>query len=400
MKKIKPLSAKQIDNAKAQDKDYRLYDGDGLSLLVKQTSKIWHFSYQRPITKKRTIMSLGSYPSVTLSDARQKRDEYRSLLAQGIDPQEHNKQQALQQLRSQNNTFFAVSQEWLSKKNYKKQTILCTKRHLFIAYQYLENIPVNQIKPFDIISTCEDIAEKYTPLLADKVKGVISQSLDYALAKQMIEYNPAKNLVRTYKKHQTKNHPAITEVNEFRDLLKKIKHINLKTPHFEFLQITIYLFVRENELKYMNINDIDFDNAVWKYTPSKTENKTAVQMIVPLPKQVIHIIQNLVNLHGKEYVFPSMKYQNTLISPNYITNEIKTISSGKQTLHGLRATARTILEEVLEYDPKYIEMQLGHQVKDPNGTAYNRAKYLKQRTEMIQKWADFIDELKKDENNT
>lgn len=398
MKKIKPLSAKQIDNAKAQDKDYRLYDGDGLSLLVKQSSKIWHFSYQRPITKKRTIMSLGSYPSVTLSDARQKRDEYRALLTQCIDPQEHNKQQALQQLQSKNNTFFAVSQEWLSKKNYKKQTILCTKRHLFIAYQYLENIPVNQIKPFDIISTCEDIAEKYTPLLADKVKGVISQSLDYALAKQMIEYNPAKNLVRTYKKHQTKNHPAITEVNEFRDLLKKIKHINLKTPHFEFLQITIYLFVRENELKYMNINDIDFDNAVWKYTPSKTENKTAVQMIVPLPKQVIHIIQNLVNLHGKEYVFPSMKYQNTLISPNYITNEIKTISNGKQTLHGLRATARTILEEVLEYDPKYIEMQLGHQVKDPNGTAYNRAKYLKQRTEMMQKWADFIDELKNEKN--
>lgn len=107
MKQIKPLSTKQIDNAKPKDKDYRLYDGAGLSLLVKKTAKIWHFNYQKPITKKRTVISLGAYPAISLADARQKRDEYRSLLAQNIDPQEYNQKQILARQADLSNTFFS-----------------------------------------------------------------------------------------------------------------------------------------------------------------------------------------------------------------------------------------------------------------------------------------------------
>lgn len=118
MKVIKPLTVKQIDNAKPIAKPYRLYDGRGLSLLVKSTAKIWHFNYQKPISKKRTVVSFGAYPIVSLADARAKRDEYLALLAQDIDPQAQVKQQLTERKAKLDNTFYKVSRDWLSEQNY------------------------------------------------------------------------------------------------------------------------------------------------------------------------------------------------------------------------------------------------------------------------------------------
>lgn len=397
MKQVKPLSVKQIESAKPKDKPYRLYDGQGLSLLVKTTNKTWHFNYIKPFTKKRTIISIGTYPTVSLANARAKRDQYRELLSQDIDPQQYLKQQAQQQRIAINHTFYKVSQEWLAMQNYKHNTIDNAKRYLNYAYKFIKDKPVSDIDSFDILTICEDIQKEHGSLMASGVKIKIAQVLDFALSRRIITQNIARNINNTHKKHKKGNNPAIIEPKEFAKFLKKIDEADdcgvvIKT----YLQIAPYVFVRPSELEQMHISQIDFDNKVWKYTPPKTENSSQTQMIVPLSRQVIEKIQFLLKLHGQEYVFYSNRGRERHIKRQRAGEWMRDNGfGGKQTVHGLRASAKTMLEEILEYDPRFVEMQLGHAVKDANGTAYNRAKFIRQRTEMMQAWADYLDSLKK-----
>lgn len=397
MKQVKPLSVKQIESAKPKDKPYRLYDGQGLSLLVKTTNKTWHFNYIKPFTKKRTIISIGTYPTVSLANARAKRDQYRELLSQDIDPQQYLKQQAQQQRIAINHTFYKVSQEWLAMQNYKHNTIDNAKRYLSYAYKFIKDKPVGDIDSFDILTICETIQKEHGSLMASGVKIKIAQVLDFALSRRIITQNIARNINNTHKKHKKGNNPAIIEPKEFAKFLKKIDEADdcgvvIKT----YLQIAPYVFVRPSELEQMHISQIDFENKVWKYTPPKTENSSQTQMIVPLSRQVIEKIQFLLKLHGQEYVFYSNRGRERHIKRQRAGEWMRDNGfGGKQTVHGLRASAKTMLEEILEYDPRFVEMQLGHAVKDANGTAYNRAKFIRQRTEMMQAWADYLDSLKK-----
>lgn len=397
MKQIKPLSIKQIDTARPADKPYRLYDGFGLSLLVKPTAKIWHFSYQKPISRKRTIMSLGAYPVIGLAEARQKRDEYRKLLAQNIDPQAHAKEQNNQQKSIMEYTFYKVSCDWIAEQNYKPNTLDSANRYLRYAYPFIGDKPVASLTVFDILDICQAIYEKHGSLMASGVKNKIAQVLDFALVRRMVVQNVARGLVNTHKKHKHGNHPAITNTKEFAKFLQRIERIDdCGFVMASYIQLAPYLFVRPSELESMHINQIDFDECQWKYTPQKTEYSTEVQMIVPLSTQVMSKIKVLLAWHGQEYVFFSNRGKKPHISHQRANEWLRNNGfSGIQTMHGLRASAKTILEEVLEYDPRFVEMQLGHTVQDMNGTAYNRAKFIKQRTEMMQSWSDYLDELKK-----
>lgn len=394
MKIIKPLTVKQIENTKTNDKEIRLRDGNGLFISITPSSKIWRFDYVKPYTKKRTMLSIGHYPAVSLIDARAKRDEYLSLLAKNIDPKEHILQEQQAKQNDLANVLRVIAEEWLSKQDYARNTQINAQSQLGILYKYLADKPVSLITSFDVLDMCENIASTHSPLMANVVKSKLAQVLDYALAKRMITHNPARGLVRTHKSHTAKHHPAITESEKLVPLFRDVN--NIKNPILRtLLLLSFYLFVRPSELVAMHINDIDFNENVWKYTPSKTRRKTNVQMMVPLTTQVIELIQSLRNLHGQDYIFPSFKRTGLHIYPNSGAAWLRDNGyQGIHTAHGFRATARTILEEELEYDPKYIEMQLGHQVKDINGTAYNRAKYLKQRKEMMQAWADYLDRLK------
>lgn len=396
MRQVKPLSVKQIDNAKPQDKDYRLYDGFGLSLLVKKTAKIWHFNYQKPISKKRTVISLGAYPAVSLLDARQKRDEYRSLLAQNIDPQEHIKSQIVARKADLDNTFFKVSQDWLSQQNYKPNTLDGTNRCLRYAYQFIKDKPVANITTFDILDICQSVHDTHGSLMASGVKTKIAQVLDFALSRRMIVSNVARGLTNTHKRHKKGHNPAIIDPKEFGKFLRAVDNAdNCGVVVKNFIQIATYIFVRPSELKKMHKSEIDFDKKEWRYTPPKTENSTETQIIVSLPKQVIEKIEFLLNYHGQDYVFYSGRGKLPYICHQRAAEWLRQNGwQGIQTTHGLRATARTILEEELDYPAHHIEMQLGHQIKDPNGNAYNRTKFLDKRKAMMQAWADYLDNIK------
>lgn len=396
MRQVKPLSVKQIDNAKPKEKDYRLYDGGGLSLLVKSTAKIWHFNYQKPVSKKRTVISLGAYPAVSLLDARQKRDEYRSLLAQNIDPQEHIKSQIVARKADLDNTFFNVSQDWLSQQNYKPNTLDGTNRCLRYAYRFIKDKPVANITAFDILDICQAVHDTHGSLMASGVKTKIAQVLDFALSRRMIVNNVARGLTNTHKRHKKGHNPAIIDPKEFGKFLQAVDNAdNCGVVVKNFIQIATYIFVRPSELKKMHKSEIDFDKKEWRYTPPKTENSTETHIIVSLPKQVIEKIEFLLNYHGQDYVFYSGRGKLPYICHQRAAEWLRQNGwQGIQTTHGLRATARTILEEELDYPAHHIEMQLGHQIKDPNGNAYNRTKFLDKRKAMMQAWADYLDNIK------
>ena len=396
MKVIKPLTVKQIDNAKPIAKPYRLYDGRGLSLLVKSTAKIWHFNYQKPISKKRTIVSFGAYPIVSLADARAKRDEYLALLAQNIDPQVQVKQQLTERKAELDNTFYKVSRDWLSEQSYKSNTLDGVNRYLRYAYEFIKDKPVSDLTAFDILDICQAIHDTHGSLMASGVKTKIAQVLDFALSRRMVTSNVARGLKNTHKKHKKGHNPAIIDPKELGEFLNAVDKADdcgmvVKT----FLQIAPYIFVRPTELATMHKKDIDFDKKEWRYTPPKTEDSTKTQIIVPLSRQVFEKIELLLSCHGRDYVFYSNRGKYRHITRQRPAEWLRDNGfAGKQTNHGLRATARTILEEELGYASHIIEMQLGHQTKDSNGNAYNRTKFLEKRKAMMQDWADYLDNLK------
>ena len=395
MKTVKPLTVKQIDNAKPTDTPYRLYDGGGLSLLVKSTAKIWHFNYQKPITKKRTMVSFGAYPIVSLMEARQKRDEYKSLLAQNIDPQAHIKAQNAKKKSALDCTFHKVSQDWLAEQDYQAKTLDGANRYLRYAYDFIENKPISELTAFDVLDICQAVYDKHGSLMATGVKTKIAQVLDFALARRLVMQNVARNLVNTHKKHKKGNNPAITDPAQFAQFLYAINQASdcgfvVKS----YLQIAPYVFVRPQELAQMHVSDIDFEQKQWRYTPTKTENSTQTALIVPLSDQVITKIYDLLAFHNQGYVFYSNRGKRPHIERARANEWLrKNGYQGVQSLHGLRATARTMLEEILDYPPHIIEMQLGHQVKDMNGTAYNRTKFIQKRTQMMNEWACYLDKL-------
>jgi phage integrase family protein len=396
MKVIKPLTVKQIDNAKPIAKPYRLYDGRGLSLLIKSTAKIWHFNYQKPISKKRTVVSFGAYPIVSLADARAKRDEYLALLAQDIDPQAQVKQQLTERKAELDNTFYKVSRDWLSEQSYKSNTLDGVNRYLRYAYEFIKDKPVSDLTAFDILDICQAIHDTHGSLMASGVKTKIAQVLDFALSRRMVTSNVARGLKNTHKKHKKGHNPAIIDPKELGEFLNAVDKADdcgvvVKT----FLQIAPYIFVRPTELATMHKKDIDFDKKEWRYTPPKTEDSTKTQIIVPLSRQVFEKIELLLACHGRDYVFYSNRGKYRHITRQRPAEWLRDNGfAGKQTNHGLRATARTILEEELGYASHIIEMQLGHQTKDPNGNAYNRTKFLEKRKAMMQDWADYLDNLK------
>ena len=396
MKVIKPLTVKQIDNAKPIAKPYRLYDGRGLSLLVKSTAKIWHFNYQKPISKKRTIVSFGAYPIVSLADARAKRDEYLALLAQDIDPQAQVKQQLTERKAELDNTFYKVSRDWLSEQSYKSNTLDGVNRYLRYAYEFIKDKPVSDLTAFDILDICQAIHDTHGSLMASGVKTKIAQVLDFALSRRMVTSNVARGLKNTHKKHKKGHNPAIIDPKELGEFLNAVDKADdcgvvVKT----FLQIAPYIFVRPTELATMHKKDIDFDKKEWRYTPPKTEDSTKTQIIVPLSRQVFEKIELLLACHGRDYVFYSNRGKYRHITRQRPAEWLRDNGfAGKQTNHGLRATARTILEEELGYASHIIEMQLGHQTKDPHGNAYNRTKFLETRKAMMQDWSYYLDNLR------
>ncbi|MGZ8910994.1 MAG: tyrosine-type recombinase/integrase [Methylococcaceae bacterium] len=396
-----PLSDTAIKNAKPRnDKPFKLPDEKGLYLLITVAGgKWWRFDYR--FAGKRKTLSMGVYPETTLKDARIKRDEARELIAKDIDPGENRKAVKSSKAESAANSFEVIAREWgqkkvesWSQKNNRSKRML--ERNIF---PWLGGKPITDILPRHILDCLRRIEDRGTIETAHRTLQICGQVFRYAVATGRADRDITPDLRGALPPAKSEHFAAITEPKAVAELLRAISSYQGSLPAVCALKLAPLVFVRPGELRAAEWQHIDLDAKEWRYFVSKT----SIQHIVPLSSQSVAILEELRPLtgHGR-YVFPSERTPrgDRCMSENTLNAALKRLAYGKDvmTAHGFRAMARTILDEVLGFRPDFIEHQLAHAVRDPNGRAYNRTAHLPERHKMMQQWADYLDGLKNGAN--
>lgn len=396
-KKIIPLSEMQISKAKPRDKEYKLFDGAGLFLLVTPTGgKLWRLKYRFGGMEK--LLTLGTYPQSSLSDARQRREDAKKLLANGVDPSELKKAQKAAIVATVQNAFEVVAREWHSKfshtwSNVHADTLM--ERLERDVFPYLGGKETGEIKPPELLAMLRRVESRGALDTAHRIRFMCGQIFRYAVATGRAERDPAADLRGALPPVKFGHRAAPTDPKDVAPLLRAIDDFQGGFVTKCALRLAPILFVRPGELRSAEWAEIDFDNEQWNIPAAKMKMKEP--HIVPLPKQAIAILKELHPLTGTgRYLFPSTRSSQRCMSDNTLNASLRRMGFEKQeiTAHGFRAMARTILDEVLQFRPDFIEHQLAHAVRDPNGRAYNRTSHLAERRKMMQTWADYLDGLK------
>lgn len=395
---IKPLTDSQVKQAKPQDKAYKLADGGGMYLYVtKLGAKSWRMNYLKPVTKKYATITLGLYPDITLAQAREQRKEIRALLAEGIDPQQQKLEDDREKLLLSNNTFAAIAEEYMSrKKHIAESTQANNYRQIKRLNRFIGDKPMTDIKPMDILDACRSAEAQGYLETAIKMRTMAGQVFRYAVQTARAERDITQDLIGALQTPVTKHHPTTLDPKDLGVLLNAIDDYQGSFEVRTAIRLMPMLFVRAGELRYALWNDFCLDEGTWTFTPRKTQRRTGLSLIVPLPRQAIELIREL-SLHARsKYLFPAVHTTVQPMSENTMNQALKRLGydGTKQTIHGFRATARTLIVEKLKYPENLVEMQLGHRVRDMHGRAYNRTVFLDERREMMQAWADYLDELK------
>jgi integrase len=390
------LSDTKIRSAKISDKQVKLFDGGGLFLLVTPPGgKLWRLKYR--YEGKEKLLALGAYPEISLADARQRRDEARKQLANDIDPVAVRKAQK-QAVTEETETFEVIAREWHTKFTHTWTTGHATKilsamtRDLF---PWIGARPIKELKALELLTCLRRIESRGTLETTHRVRGLLGQVFRYAVATGRAERDPVTDLRGALPQPNENHHAAITDPKEVAPLLRALDgysgHFVVKCA----LRLAPLFFVRPGELRHAEWEEIDLDESVWNIPASKMKMKEP--HLVPLSEQAVKILRELQPLTGaSKYVFPSGRSFARPMSENAILAALRRMGYDKDTMtgHGFRAMARTILDEVLQVRTDFIEHQLAHAVRDPNGRAYNRTAHLIERRKMMQTWADYLDELK------
>jgi integrase len=395
-KRIMPLTDMKVLKAKPQDRPVSLFDGGGLYLLVTTTGgKLWRFKYR--FNGKEKKLAFGAYPEKSLLDARQKRDEARKQLADGIDPGavRNAQKQAKTELTE---TFEVVAREWHER--FKSKWCIGHANRIMTRFEgdvfpYLGTRPIKEIKAPELLTVLRRVEARGTFELAHRIRTICGQVFRYAVATGRAERDPAADLRGALSPVQTINRAAITEPTKAAGLLRAIDDYQGGFVVRCALRFAPLVFVRPGELRHAEWSEIDIETAEWNIPASKTKMKEP--HLVPLSKQAIDILKELKEYTGtSRYVFPSGRTFDRPMSDNAILAALRRMGYEKSEMsgHGFRAMARTILDEVLQVRPDFIEHQLGHAIRDPNGRAYNRTAHLDERRKMMQLWSDYLDGLK------
>lgn len=395
------LSDTAIRKAKPADKPQKLRDGGGLYLLLRPDgARWWRWDYRRPVTGKRNTLSLGVYPSVGLAEARDKHQAAKKLLAAGVDPGVHRKAERAISSDRAANSFAVVGEELLIKraKTITPGTAARERRLLDKDLSpYIGARPVAEVTAPELLSALRRIEARGAVETAHRARTLSSQVFRYAIATGRADRNPASDLAGALEQPEKSHFPSITEPAEVAPMLRAL-HGYYGTPVvMAALKLAPLVFVRPGELRRARWADVDLEAGEWRYLSTKTETPH----IVPLASQAVEILRELQPLTGRgEFVFPGIRDRHRPMSENTVNAALRRLGFDKDTMsgHGFRAMARTILDEVLGFRPDFIEHQLAHAVRDPNGRAYNRTAHLAERRKMMQAWADYLDALRTDAN--
>ena len=395
------LTASAAINAKPRDRAYKLADSHGLFLLVTPSgSKLWRLKYRRPGAKTVNLLSLGGFPLVSLREARDRRDEARKLLDDGIDPGIKRQAEKMARADRAANTFGAVADEFLIKlAGEATYGTVKRARSMYRTYlsPYIGDTPITEVTAPMLLAGLRKPEAAGKIETAHRARSLSSQVFRYGIATGRAERDAAADLIGALATPKARHFASITDPEEIGPLLRALYRYQ-GTPVVEAaLKLAPLVFVRPGELRTAKWSGIDLDAAEWRYTVTKT----GTPHIVPLSTQAVEILTELHLLTGRgEYVFPSVRGKGRPMSENTINAALRYMgfTSDTMTGHGFRAMARTVLDEVLGFRPDYIEHQLAHAVRDPNGRAYNRTKHLPERRKMMQGWADYLDSLRNGSN--
>ena len=394
------LTVAQIKNEKSSGKPIKLSDGGGLFLLIQPNDKkYWRLAYR--FNGKQKTLALGVYPEVSLAKARERREDARRLLADGIDPNEQRKATKAAKIGQNANSFEVIAREWFANQTpiwvptHADKIIRRLERDIF---PWLGANPITSITAQQLLITARRIEERGVKETARRALLNCSQVFRYAIATGRAERDPVPDLKGALQPAKTTHFATMTDPKAIGELLRSIDEYHGSFVTKCALQLAPLVFVRPGELRAAEWSEIDLDVAEWNIKADRM--KMRIAHLVPLSKQAVVILRELYPLTGRgKYVFSSEQTSTRPMSENTLNFALRRMGFAKNemSVHGFRAMARTVLDEILHVRPDYIEHQLAHAVRDPNGRAYNRTSHLPERCEMMQMWADYLDGLKKND---
>jgi integrase len=390
-----PLTDIQIRNAKADGRPRKLADAKGLYLYVSAAGgKSWRVDYN--FFGKRKTLTLGSYPSLTLAEARSRRDEAKRDLAQGLDPSLAKKRQQLEAKAAAGNTFGLIADEFIEKLRRDKRaepTIAKNTWMLKVLAAKLGPYPITQISAKDVLAVLKGIERSGRVESALATRSVIGRVFRYAIATARAEGDPTSALRGALQRHVPASHPAVTKRTDLGGVMRAIYGYEGWPSLVAALKIQALCFARPGETRSMEWSELDLEKAIWTIPASKAKMRR--EHHVPLSRQAVEIIAEIRELDaGGSYVFPSMMSGKKLLSENSMNSALRRMGIGghEHTAHGFRSSASSILNESGMFKSDAIEAQLAHLDGSKVRRIYNRATYWDERVCMLQWWADMLDE--------
>ena len=387
-RKVAPLTNTQVKNAKPKDKEYNLADGDGLMLRIKTNgSKLWLFNYSRPFTKKRANLSFGSYPELSLAEAREKRREARSLLANDIDPQTAKIKEQVQKahtLKDCAQSWFTIKQTSISP-DYANDVWRSLELHIFPR---LGKLPIHTVDAPITIDTLKPLAAKGSLEQVRRIIQRLNEIMTYAVNTGVIHHNPLIGIKEGFHSPKKEKMPSIRP-EELPQLMKALYNASIKPTTRNLILWQLHTMVRPSEAAGTRWDEIDLDKKLWIIPAERMKKKK--EHAVPLTDQALRILEDMrVISEKREHVFPGNK--NPRQPSNSETANMALKRMGYKDIlvaHGLRSIASTALNEQ-SFNSDVIEACLAHEQKNQVRAAYNRANYLEQRLPVMKWWSEFI----------
>ena len=390
-----PLTDTAIRNAKPQNKQYKLSDKKGMYLLVNKAGKYFRLDYR--YAGKRKTLALGVYPDVKLVEAREKRDDARRLIANGIDPGQARKVQKSIRIEQSENSFEAIAREWHGKysSNWADSHAnkIIRRLELYI-FPFLGSRPIAEITPPELLAILRKVESIGILETAHRAQQNCGQVFRYAIATGRSVRDPSTDLRGALAPARHGRMATITEPKKIAELLRSIDGYEGTPVAKCALKLAPLVFVRPGELRHAEWAEIDLDKAEWRIPAEKMKMKDP--HIVPLSTQAVEILNEIQPITGKgRYVFPSVRSYSRPMSENTVLAALRRMgyTKNEMTGHGFRAMASTVLHEQ-GWPSDIIERQLAHAERNSIKAAYNHAQHLPERRKMMQAWADYLDTLK------
>ena len=393
---MQKLTAVQVEKAKPLG--HKLYDGGGLYVLCHiNGGRYWRYDYR--FAGKRKTLALGTYPDVKLADARKSHQAAREWLAKGCDPSSLKRQNRLLQHEVVHNTFGLLSTEWFEVHMSGKSEGHAIRQQRILDKDLLPSLrhrPIEEITAPELLAVLRKV-EARTIDVAHRANQILKAVFNYAIDTGRLTHNPALNLSRALKKIEVKHFSAITTPKELRPLLLAIEEYKGRGVVKNALKLSVLLFQRPGEIRSMRWSEINWEKSRWERKSFR--QKARRDHITPLSTQVLAVLEEMQSFTGEsEFVFPNTRNWTEPMSDNSVRVALRGMGFGKEAItpHGFRAMARTILEEELGYSDKLVELQIANKVYNPMGRAYDRTAFLPERSAMMQRWADYLDQLTDD----